>query len=202
MAVGSVLAFWAVAVLLIAVPGADWAFTIGAAVRGQRIAPAVGGLVIGYTAMTLVVAAGVGAFVAATPVALTALTVTGGGYLVWLGLRTLSSAGPAIVDPDRRETGTLVRGIVVSGLNPKGLLLFVALLPQFTDARGSWPMTVQIGLLGLVFTLTCAAFYPMVGVFAQTVLRARPGVARLVQRVSGVAMVVIGVSLLIEMVST
>ena len=57
MALRSLLAFWLVALLLIAVPGADWAFTIGAGLRGRSVLPAVGGLVAGYLAVTAVVAA-------------------------------------------------------------------------------------------------------------------------------------------------
>ncbi len=64
MAASSVLAFWAVALLLIVAPGADWAFTIWVGLRGRSVVPAVSGLVIGYLLMTVVVAAGVGAFVA------------------------------------------------------------------------------------------------------------------------------------------
>ena len=67
MAASSVAAFWAVAVLLIIVPGPDWAFTIGAGLRGGSVLAAVGGLAIGYAAITSVVAAGVGALVARTP---------------------------------------------------------------------------------------------------------------------------------------
>ncbi|WBB69960.1 LysE family translocator [Micromonospora sp. WMMD812] len=213
----SVLAFWAVALLLIVIPGADWAFTLGTALRGGPVAAAVGGLVLGYTAMTLVVAAGTGALVAGTPLAMTVLTVAGGLYLVWLGVTTLvgpvptpagaTSAGPVDAAPgaegrDGRAHpagwALLARGVGVSGLNPKALLLFVALLPQFTDARWDWPVAVQLGLLGLLFTLTCAIFYATMGRFARTVLRARPATARVVSRLSGVGMVAIGVSLLIE----
>jgi threonine/homoserine/homoserine lactone efflux protein len=205
MAAGCVLALWIVAVLLIVVPGADWAFTIGAALRGRLVGPAVGGLVVGYTAMTLVVAAGVGTLVAGTPAAMTVLTVAGGLYLIGLGAKTLADpAGPIVAtgqsDGAQPRSGwlTLARGIGVSGLNPKGLLLFIALLPQFTDARWDWPIAVQVGLLGLVFTLTCAAFYTTIGFFARAVLHARPTTARLIRRGSGVGMVVVGASLLIE----
>lgn len=205
MAASSVLAFWAVALLLIVVPGADWAFTIGVALRGRLVAPAVGGLVVGYAAMTLVVAAGVGALVAGTPVAMTLLTVAGGLYLIWLGAKTLTNpvgpgaaAGESDGPAPRGGWATLARGVGVSGLNPKGLLLFIALLPRFTDSQWDWPVAVQIGLLGLVFTLTCAAFYAMIGLFAQTVLHARPTTARAVRRLSGVGMVAIGATFLLE----
>jgi threonine/homoserine/homoserine lactone efflux protein len=91
MPVASIVAFWGVALLLIIVPGADWAFTISAGLRGRSVVPAVGGLVLGYAGMTVVVAAGVGAVVAHNPDALTALTVLGGGYLMWHGVRTVIS---------------------------------------------------------------------------------------------------------------
>jgi threonine/homoserine/homoserine lactone efflux protein len=85
-----------------------------------------------------------------------------------------------------------------SGLNPKGLLIFLALLPQFTTPHGRWPVAAQISLLGLVFTITCAVFYFALGAFARTVLRARPTAARAVSRVSGAAMILIGFTLLAD----
>src|SRR5437879_1942809 len=135
MPAGSIVAFWGVALLLIVVPGADWAFTISAGLRGRSVLPAVGGLVLGYAGMTVVVAAGVGALVAENPKALTALTVVGGGYLMWHGTRTLTSPSAPVAAPEapaRTAWATLAQGVGVSGLNPKGLLIFVALLPQFT----------------------------------------------------------------------
>ena len=64
MTASSVVAFWAVALLLIIVPGADWAFVLSAGLRGRTVLPAVGGIVLGYAGVTVVVAAGVGALVA------------------------------------------------------------------------------------------------------------------------------------------
>ena len=118
MAVSSIAAFWAVAALLIAVPGADWAYVIGTALSGRPVLLAVGGIVIGYAGITVVVAAGVGALVAGTPASLAALTITGGLYLLWLGARAFlrpaghgvaaSSAGrtdsPGWVSVDHRRT--------------------------------------------------------------------------------------------------
>jgi threonine/homoserine/homoserine lactone efflux protein len=225
MAASSVAAFWVVAFLLIIVPGADWAFTISAGLRGGSAVPAVGGLVTGYAAMTVVVAAGVGALVARSPALLTGLTVAGGLYLMWHGARTLARpampgappaaplAAPLAAPPGavvggpgglpvgataRTHRATLLKGAGVSGLNPKGLLLFLAVLPQFTNPRGSWPLAVQLGLLGLVFTITCALFYLGLGSFARKILRTRPAAARAVTRFSGAAMIVIGAVLLAE----
>lgn len=209
LAASSAVAFWAVALLLIVVPGADWAFTISSGLRGHSAIPAVGGIVVGYAGMTIVVAAGVGALVARTPALLTGLTVGGGLYLMWHGATTFArpSAPDAAADaaPDAAPGGaagaaraTLIRGMGVSALNPKGLLLFLALLPQFTNPRWSWPVFAQLGFLGLVFTLTCAAFYLCLGSFARKILHARPAAATAVTRSSGTAMIIIGTVLLCE----
>jgi len=213
MAASSVVAFWAVALLLIIVPGADWAFVLGASLRARSVVPAVSGLVLGYAGITLVVAAGVGAIVGRSPALLTGLTVVGGCYLIWHGATTVarpsaplpaaatrpSAAGAAVpteTSPAGAGRAVLVRGMGVSALNPKGLLVFLALLPQFTNPRWSWPLAAQLGLLGLVFVVSCAAFYLGLGSAARRVLAARPAAARTVTRFSGAAMVVVGALLL------
>ena len=204
MAASSVAAFWAVAALLVVLPGPDWAFVLSSGVRSPTVIPAVAGIVCGYAGVTIVVAAGVGTLIARSSAALTALTIIGGIYLIWQGARTLiRESGPLVIShatassPDSSRQ-TLARGMGVSALNPKALLLFVALLPQFTSVRGSWPLTVQLGLLGCIFTATCAVFYLCLGSFARRILLTRPAAARFLSRFSGVAMVVIGALLLVE----
>jgi threonine/homoserine/homoserine lactone efflux protein len=202
--ISAVFGFWAVAALLIIVPGPDWAFAISAGLRGQ-VVPAAAGIVLGYLVITALVAAGGGALVAASPSVLAVLTVLGGGYLIWLGVNALvRRAGPITVAhlddqhvvPGRRAA--VARGIGVSGLNPKGLLTLVAVLPQFADPASAWPIADQLGVLGLVFTLTCAVVYLIVGGCAQRVLRSRPAIAAAVSRVSGACMIVIGIGLMLE----
>ena len=206
MALDPVLAFWAVCLLLIVVPGADWAFVISTGLRGRSVVPAVGGLVLGYTVLTAIVAAGVGTLVTRDPVLLTALTMAGGGYLIWRGAVTLAAPAPDFgratapgPAPAPAQAGSaLARGVGVSGLNPKGLLLFLALLPQFTNRYGSWPLPSQLALLGVVFTLTCGAFYLGLGSVVRAVLLPRPWTARAITRLSGASMIVIGAVLLAE----
>lgn len=201
MSTASIIAYWLVTLVLIATPGADWAFILGAGVRGRGVLPAVGGLVLGYLVVTAVVAGGVGALVAGSPAILTALTILGGAYLIWHGATVF--ARPATPGADTSvgtDWNTLLKGVGVSGLNPKGLLIFLALLPQFTDPAGAWPVAGQIAVLGLTFTVTCAVFYIGLGALARTVLRARPTAARGLGRASGAAMVVIGGILVVERV--
>ncbi|UYM07098.1 LysE family translocator [Solicola gregarius] len=199
MAVSSVLSFWLLAALLIVVPGPDWAFAIGAGLR-RRVLPAATGIVLGYLIMTVVVAAGLGLLIASTSAALTLLTVAGGAYLIWLGTSTLRHPA-TLADPiagSRTSWTTVLQGVLVSGLNPKGLLIFLALLPQFSDPDATWPVPIQLAALGATFALTCAAVYLCVGSAAKILLRARPSVARIVSRVSGASMVALGCLLLVE----
>lgn len=195
------LAFWAVAFLLIVVPGPDWAFVLATAARDHVVVPAVSGLMLGYILLTGLVAAGVGAIIGQSPFFLAALTTVGASYLIYLGVSLLRHPGSLHADAgsSRPSTSSYVRrGIGVSGLNPKGLLIFVALLPQFTDSRSTWPLPLQLVLLGLVFVATCGAFYTIVGFSARAILTAKPAAARLISRTSGAAMILVGLILLAE----
>lgn len=205
MPTSSIAGFWVVTLVLIIVPGADWAFIISAGLRGHSILAAVSGLALGYAAMTVVATAGVGAFLARSPAFLTALTIAGGFYLVWHGASTFARpATPATAADARVSTNraTLITGAGVSGLNPKGLLIFLALLPQFTNPHSSWPLPTQFGVLGLAFTLTCAAFYLSLGSSARKILHGHPAAARTITRFSGAAMIVVGGLLLTERLIT
>lgn len=202
MDVNLLLAFWGVAVLLIVVPGPDWAFVLTSGRRDRTVIPAVGGLMIGYTLLTAIVAAGVGTLITERPVILTVISVVGAGYLILLGAGLL--VRPSVIPDDPPDASSsswgirLATGIGVSALNPKGLLTFLALLPQFTRQSADWSSTWQIGALGLVFVLSCGAFYAALGTTTRVVFRGRPGVALALSRVSGVAMIGIGIAVIIE----
>ncbi|KFX26620.1 LysE family translocator [Ralstonia solanacearum] len=200
LATNMLTAFWVLSISLVLVPGADWAYAISAGMRDRAIAPAIGGMLLGYLTITAVVAAGVGALVASAPAILTVLTVLGAGYLLWLGGNVLVHPSVPTAGDDHASSamGWLVRGFAVSGVNPKALLLFLALLPQFTSRSGAWSISTQIGALGLVQIVNCALVYSLVGLGAKIVLRTRPKVARTISQLSGVAMIAIGLFLLAE----
>lgn len=192
-------AFWALSLTLTVVPGADWAYAIAAGLHGRAVAPAVAGLMAGYLLITLVVAAGVGSLVAATPGVLTALTLAGCCYLLWLGVATLRTPASVRAAPAAGPRhGWFMRGLAVSGMNPKALLLFLALLPQFISRASPWPAPAQIVALGAVQIINCALVYSLVGASAHLVLRSRPQAARRVSQLSGVAMIAIAALLLLE----
>jgi threonine/homoserine/homoserine lactone efflux protein len=203
--------------LMVLLPGPDWAFLIAVGGRERTILPSLAGILVGYLVTVAAVAIGVGAAVAALPGFIVGLTFAAAIYLTYLGVRVLReppvltavvAGGPAadggVGAGDRRDAPSarpwlrLLQGAGVSGLNPKGLLVLVVLLPQFTDAAGAWSIPVQLAVLGLIFVAACALVYSAVGFGARTVLRLRPSAMRIVSRVSGAAMIVLATVLVVE----
>ncbi|EIP7099218.1 TPA: LysE family translocator [Escherichia coli] len=201
MSLSMFAAFWAVSVLFVITPGADWAYAISAGIRGRRVLPAVAGMLSGHLVATLIVAAGVGSVIAGVPGVLSALTVTGAGYLLWLGVGMIRQP-PAPLAGQEEDAGSpmkwALKGFCISGLNPKVFLLFLALLPQFTDVHANWPLPLQMTALGLVHVFSCGVVYLLVGYGSGTLLRTRPRAAQNVSRISGGLMVIIAVLLLAE----
>ncbi|MPY47510.1 LysE family translocator [Streptomyces acidicola] len=197
----TVAAFLAVDLLLVFTPGADWAYAISAGLRERSVVPAVVGLIAGYAGYTLLAVAGLVVIVASSTTLLTLLTVAGAAYLMWLGLHVLSR--PAVpgesAEPMASAPGQIMlKGAGISGLNPKALLLYFSLFPQFIDPSAGWPTAAQTLLLGTLHMTACALVYLAVGMLARTVLKTRPSAARAVTRASGAMMIVIGGFLLVE----
>ena len=200
MELSTVPAFLAVDLLLVLTPGADWAYAIAAGLRGRFVLPAVLGLVAGYAGCTLLAVAGLVVLVASSKGLLMALTVVGAAYLVWLGLGVLARpAAPGAAETLASSPGRVVlEGAGISGLNPKAVLLFVSLFPQFVEASAGWPVGVQTAVFGVLHMALYLTVYLAVGVSARLVPATRPGVARAVSRVSGAMMIGMGGVLLAD----
>jgi threonine/homoserine/homoserine lactone efflux protein len=200
------LAFVLVAAALACTPGVDWAYSISAGLRQRSFVPAVAGLCGGYVLHTLLMVVGLAALLSGMPGLLGWLTVAGAGYLLWLGISTLRSwrgasfsAADAAGKP-ANQLRTFLQGMGTSGINPKGLLFYVALVPQFVSPEATLPLPVQSGLLGLTFVPLAGIVYTCVALLARKLLKSRPGAARAVTLASGVVMVLLGVVLLAEQV--
>jgi homoserine/homoserine lactone efflux protein len=101
-------------------------------------------------------AAGVGAAILASARLFSVIKWLGAAYLVWMGLRMIFSHAPKteIARPVSHR-GNFVKGVVVQGANPKALVFFTALLPQFVAPTA--PVAPQVFLLGIssVFIELC-----------------------------------------------
>ena len=198
------LAFTIVAVTLACTPGVDWAYSISAGLRQRSFIPAVAGLCSGYVVHTLLMALGLAALLAGVPGLLGWLTVAGAAYLLWLGISTLRSwrgarfSADEAVGQSANQLRSFLLGMGTSGINPKGLLFFLALVPQFVSPDAALPVPVQSGLLGLTFVLLAGLVYTAVALASRKLLHSRPAAARVVTLASGVIMVGLGVALLAE----
>ena len=143
------VAFVVLETVLCLTPGPAVLFVISTSLaRGARagLSGALG-IVACNTFYFLLSALGVAAVILASSRLFTALTWAGAAYLVWLGLRMLlaRAAPPHSEQPKSGHAmSALMRGFAVQASNPKALAFFVALLPQFIDARASVPQQVAI----------------------------------------------------------
>lgn len=174
----NVAAFAAASALLIAVPGPSVLFVIGRSMALGRVGGLVSvvGNLLGVLLQIALVAAGVGALVAQSAAAFTAVKLAGAAYLVYLGVQTIRHRHASVTAlREAAEAGTrptaagratrhgfstrrvLLESATVGVTNPKSIVFFVAVLPQFVD-YGSGAIPLQLALLGSVFAVIALAF--------------------------------------------
>ena len=202
----TLLAFAAASAVIIAIPGPSVLFTIGRALSaGRREALlTVVGNALGILTQICALAVGLGPLIAASATAYTVLKVVGAGYLVWLGIqairnrRALAEAFESGVPVTPHSLHAVRAGYVVGVTNPKTIVFFAALLPQFVDP-GS-PVLTQLVALGTVFAVLALV---MDGTVALVASRARDWFASSPRRMSrvggtgGLMMVGLGTGLLL-----
>ncbi len=172
------LAFLLTVYILILIPGPSVVFVVSRGVSlGRRAALAtVLGNSGGFTLQLALVSIGVGSLVARSDAVFTTLKLLGAAYLVFLGVRNIRDRKQlaALFAPATPVTpkplGRIVReGFYVGATNPKGLLVFTVVLPQFVD-RSQGHVTLQIALLGAI----CIA----IGLLSDAVWAIASGTAR------------------------
>ena len=131
-------AFVAASAVLLIIPGPTVLLVVSYALgRGWRVAaPVAVGVALGdFTAMSLSML-GVGALLASSAALFTLLKWAGAAYLIWLGVK-LWRAGGTLEASARTDTVPALRMLahawLVTTLNPKSIVFFVAFLPQFLD---------------------------------------------------------------------
>lgn len=194
------LTFALAAALLIALPGPSVLFTIGRTLALGRRAGllSVVGNASGMLIQTVLVALGVGAIVSESIVVLTVVKFAGAAYLVYLGIQAIRHrsrvSAPVTSVAPRSTLRLLSEGLVVGITNPKSIVFFVAILPQFVDPAAG-PIPFQLGELGLVFVVLALV---MDSTWVFTASAARHWFARSPKRLSnlgiagGVAMIGLG----------
>jgi threonine/homoserine/homoserine lactone efflux protein len=204
---GHLFAFFVTAFVIVAVPGPSALFTISRALTiGRRGALlTVLGNALGVYLQAVAVTVGVGALLQRSAVAYSAVKLFGAGYLIYLGVqsvrhrRALSEVVLAQLVP-ARASRVIVDGFLVGLGNPKTIVFFAAVLPQFVD-RDAGQLTVQLLILGAVVPVIALV---VDGIWATAAGIARDWFARSPRRVAtiggagGLAMICIGVSLAVS----
>lgn len=199
-----VVGFGVVALIVIAIPGPSVVFTIGRALaygRGVALAT-VAGNALGLLAVLALVSLGLGDIVATSDVAFAILKYGGAAYLVLLGVQALRHRAPIEVDAEeaaaRLPAGRALRqGFTVGFTNPKGYVMFAAILPQFVD-RGHGHESLQMFLLGLVafgIGLCSDSLWALLASRLRAWFNASPRRGRTMGTVGGVSIVGLGLAL-------
>ena len=148
------------AMVIILAPGPSVLFVLARAIAwGRATAVAtVAGNVTGAFTLSVVVAIGLGPILQRSEIAFIAVQVLGGLYLVCLGLLEIKhsqihASDMANQGDIRPSTWRSIReGFWVGALNPKGMVFFAAILPQFVD-RETGNITSQLILMGAIFAV-------------------------------------------------
>ena len=198
--------FLTAAVLLNLSPGPDIAFILGRTVRGGRRAgfAAMFGVWAGALVHVSAAAAGLSAILASSAVAFAIVKWIGAAYLIYLGIAALrSDGGTFVADQAAGETSAvriLRQGILVSLLNPKVGLFFLAFLPQFV-VPGAGPVWAQLALHGLLVIGVAALIEPplvLIGERLTAGLRRNPRIGKWLDRTLGSVFIGLGIRLALQ----
>lgn len=209
MDLANYLSFLGAAILLTLAPGPDNMYILTKSLSAgprQGVTLAMG-LATGPLWHTLLVMAGVAAFIQSSPAAFMVLKYCGAAYLLYLSYGAFRSkvasikAGDVV---DKSESFALYkrgfkRGFLMNASNPKVLLFFLAILPQFVQPNGFLSPSLQIGLLGLTFSIQAAILFSIAAICAgqlkDTLIR-HESFPLIMSRVEGTLLLLIAIGLM------
>jgi threonine/homoserine/homoserine lactone efflux protein len=194
--------------VIILAPGPSVLFIIARAIAwGRATAVAtVAGNVTGAFTLSLMVAFGLGPILQRSEIAFITVQLLGGFYLIYLGIDAIKHskihAADMVNQGDLRPSPlkSAKDGFWVGALNPKGLVFFAAILPQFID-KGSSNVTSQLVLMGATFAILAFFSDGTWGLIAGTVrewMATTPARLVTMRRIGGLVMMVLGIFTLIS----
>jgi len=196
------------AMVIILAPGPSVLFVIARAIAwGRATAVAtVAGNVTGAFALSVVVAVGLGPILQRSEIAFIAVQILGGLYLVYLGITAIRHS--QIHASDMTNQGdirpskwrSMREGFWVGALNPKGIVFFAAILPQFVD-REAGNITSQLILMGAIFAFLAFVSDGGWGILAGTIrnwLATELKRLVLMRMTGGIVMIILGLLTLLS----
>jgi threonine/homoserine/homoserine lactone efflux protein len=164
------LVFILTVVSLIAVPGPDMICVVGRALTGGPRASLFAslGIAAGYAALSFLIAGGVQIVFEVWPPLFLALQYIGIAYLLFLAYKLISSAATSAITRGTQSSSgrdIFLSGVATSALNPKGLLFYFSIMPQFYNPEKYifWQYAL---LYGLATSFLCFLLYFLSGLIA------------------------------------
>lgn len=195
----SIVTFAVASVALLLIPGPAVIYVLNRSVSdGREVGlAAVAGLELGNFVHVLAATAGLSAVLATSATAFNAVKWLGAAYLVFVGLRTLSTK-PRVIAGDSASVSrrrSFSQGVIVNTLNPKVALFFLSYLPQFIDPDNgaAWTQALVLGSIFVAIGCLTDGMYALTASALRTVLlrgRTLPFVQRYV---AGTVFVALGV---------
>jgi threonine/homoserine/homoserine lactone efflux protein len=196
------------AMVIILAPGPSVLFVIARAIAwGRKTAVfTVAGNVTGAFALSTLVAIGLGPILQRSDLAYAAIQWGGGLYLMYLGVDAIRQR--RVHAEDMRNQGDFAPGVArsmrdgfwVGALNPKGLVFYAAVLPQFID-REKGSVALQLILLGAVFSILAFFSDGTWGLLAGTARQWLATDAKRLEKLratGGIVMIILGITVLIS----
>ncbi|HJT98372.1 MAG TPA: LysE family transporter [Rhodanobacteraceae bacterium] len=198
------LAFFITAVAAALVPGPAVLYVVGQAMRhGATKALAANlGILSGNAVWFTASAVGLATLVAFASPVFVAIKWLGAAYLAWLGVVAWrdavrgTSAPPRVATAAASGTRMWRQGVLLQLANPKAILFFTALLPQFVDAtRAIAPQISMLAITSIASELVVLALYGWVAARGGALLIARPNLARATDAAAGTCLFGAGIGL-------
>ncbi len=169
------LAYVFTSAVVLAIPGPTILLVLSYSIsRGrQATLPLVAGVALGDALAVTLSLIGLGSLLAASAFWFTVIKLIGGLYLIYLGVQLFRGASQPPTESTLRQTETrftlFLNAFLVTALNPKSILFFVALLPQFISVEHQ--TTTQLWLLGVTFVVMATIGATLYASFASRVRR-------------------------------
>lgn len=199
MEFGTWVLYAAAAVGLSLTPGPNGllALTHGALYGTKKTLATIFGGLLGFAAVIGMSMFGIGALLQASAELLTVLKWLGGAYLVWLGIQVWRSEPLGVASPtgrpESKSSQLFSQGFLSAVTNPKGILFFVAFLPQFIDPNSS--LFLQFVIMAATFVFVEFWYELMVAALADRIQPWLKKVGKNFNRVFGSVFMAIGVLL-------
>ena len=208
------LGFIMAAILLNLTPGTDSMYIITRSISQGQTAGfySVLGITSGIFVHTLLASLGLSVLLANSPTAFMLVKYIGASYLCYLGVKMLISKQQPLIaaslqdDEKPKPVQPLdhwqiyKQGVLTNTFNPKVALFFLAFFPQFIDASYAYSM-VSFVILGLTFAVTgfiwCLCLALLASKFSEN-LRKKPSIEAILNKISGVVFIGLGIRLLTE----